>query len=100
MESSFLGMFQNRGDVACGDMGSGYGENGLGLGTLGVFSNLSDSVILPSNVLLSMCPKFCTPTSSLVGGVDLSLGSLYQAMYQPLRFASSLKTRNWEYSGN
>ena len=83
VESSSLEVFQSCGDVEHGDMASGYDENGLGLGLgiLEVFSNLGDSVIPPSNVLFSMCPMFCTSTSSFVSGVDLSLGSLHQATY-------------------
>ena len=43
--SPSLGVFQNHGDVALRDVGSGYGGGGLGLdlGILGVFSILNDS---------------------------------------------------------
>ena len=44
----FLEVFENSGDVALRDVGSGHGGGGLGLdlGILVIFSNLNDSVIL------------------------------------------------------
>ena len=48
MESLFLEVFKNLGDVALRDVVGGHGGSGLGLElvTLAVFSNLNDSVIL------------------------------------------------------
>ena len=46
MENPSLEVFRNHGDVAHGDMVSGHGGDGVGLGILEVFSNLHDSVIL------------------------------------------------------
>ena len=43
--SPSLGVSQNHGDVALGDVGSGHGVLGLDLGILEVFSNLNDSMI-------------------------------------------------------
>ena len=50
MESPSLEVFQNHGDVALGDVVSGHGWGGLGLylGILVVFSDLNDSMILPT----------------------------------------------------
>ena len=49
-----LEVFQNRGDVALRDVGSGHSGGGLGLGSviLEVFSNLNGSMILFPPVLL------------------------------------------------
>ena len=48
MESLFLEVFKNLGDVALRDVVGGHGGSGLGLElvTLAVFSNLNDFVIL------------------------------------------------------
>ena len=48
MQSSSLGAFKNRGDVVLGDVASGHGGGGLGMGwkILEFFSNFNDSVIL------------------------------------------------------
>lgn len=43
---SSLEVFQSPGDVAPGDAAGGHGGMGLDMGILGLFSNLSDSVIL------------------------------------------------------
>ena len=44
--SPSLEVFQNSGDVALRDVGSGHGGGGLGLEISEVFSNLDDSMIL------------------------------------------------------
>ena len=48
MGSASLGVFQEGGDVALGDMGRGHSGSGLGLdlGILEVFSDLNDPMIL------------------------------------------------------
>ena len=46
VETSFLEVFKNHGDVVRGDMISGHGGGGVGLGILEAFFNPNDSMIL------------------------------------------------------
>ena len=46
MESLSPEVFKNHGDVALGDMVSGHGGLGLGLGILKVFSSTNDHMVL------------------------------------------------------
>jgi len=70
VESPSLEVFQNRGDVALGDMVSGHGGDGLTLGMMNfvVFSNLNESMgcttrgggtiptLTPQLLLAALCP--------------------------------------------
>lgn len=80
VESLSLGVFKSRGEVAPGDMVSGY--SGVGWGILEVFSNWNDSTV-PSFLQLSPCRSALEPCPRCPGYAAIPLCFLERTSPSP-----------------